>query len=430
MELLKSGSVALIFKIMGVLVGYIFFWILARYYSAEGVGIFQAIWTLLMIAAVIGKMGFDTSIVKFIGNYYGNAQKGLVKNLFRKVQFWLLLSAVTIALILWLFAEPLSFLFFETYEKQHYIYIAAISVIPLVLLNYHAETMKALKRILAFSAFQNGTIYLLIIVLIYAAWHSGIAFDRALWSLFIALAILALVSLWVLNRFIPPAASGKMPGMGYTNRQLFSITLPMLFSNSLFLLMNWTDTLMLSGFLPESEVGIYATALKIAALNSVILVAVNSIAMPKFAELYEKNDRLQFRRFVKQSTLLMLIVSLPVLLLIFVFPAWLLGIFGSEFTAGKNVLIILAIGQFFSTVSGSVINILNMSNHQKKARNILFFSTFINIILNLVLIPVYGILGAAVATASSTVLWNILSVTIIYRNLGFVTYPFIHIKKF
>lgn len=114
----------------------------------------------------------------------------------------------------------------------------------------------------------------------------------------------------------------------YTNRELFKITFPMLFSNSLFLLMNWTDTIMLSAFLPESLVGIYVTALKIAALNSVVLVAVNSIAMPKFAELFEQRGTGKFRKFVKQSTLLMFTASLPVLIIIFIFPEWLLSIFG------------------------------------------------------------------------------------------------------
>jgi len=132
---------------------------------------------------------------------------------------------------------------------------------------------------------------------------------------------------------------------------------------------------------------------------------------------------------VKHSTLLMFLTSLPVLIAILVFPSFLLGIFGEDFTAGKTALLILAFGQFFSTISGSVINILNMSNRQKTARNIIAICTFINVVLNLILIPIYGINGAAIATATSTILWNLASVLAIYRIFGFVTYPFININK-
>lgn len=427
-DLLRGGSIALGFKILGVLAGYVFFWLMANYYGANGVGIFQTIWTVLMISAVVAKLGFDTSIVKLVGVYQARAKGGFIHYLYKKIQKWLLLSSLTIALILIVFSASLSNLFFETTENRNLLIYAAVSLIPLVLLNYNAETFKSLKHIFAFSIFQNGTIYLLTGSLIIAFFHLNYGFTSTIWSLTITLIILLVISQIWLFRKLPSPSNEKYEPV-YSSRELFKLTVPMLFSNSLFLLMNWTDTLMLSAFLPESKVGIYVTALKIAALNSVVLVAVNSIAMPKFAELFEKRGSGAFRKFVKQSTLLMFITSLPVLIIIFLFPEWLLGIFGKEFIAGKQVLLMLAFGQFFSTISGSVINILNMSNHQIQARNILGFSTLVNIILNLILIPLYGIFGAAIATTSSTVLWNLLAVIVIYRKFGFVTYPFIRIKK-
>jgi len=427
-ELFKGGAIALFFKVLGVVVGYFFLWILAQYYGTKGVGVFQTLWTLLMILSVIGKMGFDTSIVKFIGAYKESKRSGLISNLFHKIQRWLFIIASLLALLLAALSEPVSQLLFETKANSNYIIFTAISLVPLVLLNYHAESLKGLKKIFSYSIFQNGTIYIITFLFIVYFYHQGYGLKSTIWSLFIALFTLAIISYFDIKSRLPKVELA-VKKQGYTNKQLINWTLPMLFSNSLFLLMNWTDTIMLSAFLPEANVGIYATALKIAALNSVILVAINSIAMPKFAELFERNEMGKFRRFVKHSTLLMFLTSLPVLIAILVFPSFLLGIFGEDFTAGKTALLILAFGQFFSTISGSVINILNMSNRQKTARNIIAICTFINVVLNLILIPIYGINGAAIATATSTILWNLASVLAIYRIFGFVTYPFININK-
>jgi O-antigen/teichoic acid export membrane protein len=427
-ELLKGGAIALFFKVLGVIAGYFFIWGLARFYGAEGVGIFQTLWTLLMIFSVISKLGFDTSIVKFIGNYNETGKQGLISGLFYKIQRWLIISSTILGSLLALFSIPISELLFENKSTSSFIVFTAIALVPLVLVNFHAESLKALKKILSYSLFQNGTIYILTFTLILSFYYLGYGLINTIWSLGIVLTVLAFISFFEIKRRLPQKDLTNY-NQGHSNNQLIKWTLPMLLSNSLFLIMNWTDTIMLSAFLPESEVGIYATALKIAALNSIILVAINSIAMPKFAELYEKKDSIRFERFVKKSTFLMFVVSFPILIIILIFPSFLLGIFGKEFINGREALLILATGQFFSTISGSVINILNMSNRQKIAQNIVAISTFINICLNLILIPHYGIIGAAIATATSTILWNLISAIWIYKLFGFLTYPFLNFRK-
>ena len=197
----------------------------------------------------------------------------------------------------------------------------------------------------------------------------------------------------------------------------------MLGSNSIFLIMSRTDILILTAFKTEADVGIYNTALKIASLTTIVLIAINTIAMPKYAEL--KDDTLKFKKFVKQTTFLIIMTSFPVFLALVLFPDFFLQIFGHEFTAGKNVLIILSAGMFFGAFSGSTINILNMAGYEKKAYNILLFSAILNLILNFILIPVYGIIGAAIATAATTILWNLTAAVVIYKKFNFTPYPFI-----
>lgn len=422
-ELLKGSSIALFFKVLGAVVGYFFFWVLAKLFGAEGIGLFSTLWTFLMVGVVISKFGFDTSIVKFIASFMAGKNDHLVKKIYRKCLLWVIGFGLVITIIAVFFAKELSIIFFETPKDHHFFILTALCIVPLSLLNYNSEALKGLKKITLFSIFQNASIYLLALFIILLFYYSSCQTSNIIvYALLISIVIIMFFSFMATNRNIPKISSNR--SLKYKNKHILSITLPMLLSNSLFLIMNWTDTLMLSAFRGEDEVGIYNTSLKIAALNSIILVAINSIAMPKFAELYIRNEKQAFKNFVKQSTLLMFLVSFPVLLVIFLFPKFLLGIFGDEFTIGITALLILAFGQFFSAISGSTVQILNMTGRHKQARNILIISTVINIALNFYLIPIYGINGAAIATAFSTVLWNVLAVLYIYKYFKFLTYPF------
>ncbi len=421
-ELLKGSSIALLFKVFGAFIGYLFFWVLAKYFGANGVGIFSTLWTLLMVSAVVSKFGFDTSIVKYIASFISGGKSYLAQKIYGKCLGWIIGIGLIVTIAVLSFSKELSLIFFENPADKNLFIITAFCILPVSLLGYNAESLKGMKKITLFSLFQNSTIYLVALLVIMFFYHlrhqSSVIIP---YSLLMATIIIMGFSFLAVGKNIP--ASEKKRALRYKSRHIFWVTFPMLLSNSLFLIMNWTDTLMLSAFRSEAEVGVYNTSMKIAALNSIILVAVNSIAMPKFAELYLRKDRQAFKQFVKQTTFLMFIVSFPVLLIIVLFPGFLLSIFGEEFRVGIPALLILASGQFFSAISGSTIHILNMTGKEKTARNILLFSTLVNIMLNFYLIPLYGIIGAAIATAFSTILWNILSVVYIYKYFRFLTYP-------
>ncbi|MEA3504850.1 MAG: polysaccharide biosynthesis C-terminal domain-containing protein, partial [Bacteroidota bacterium] len=244
-------------------------------------------------------------------------------------------------------------------------------------------------------------------------------------AIFIALLLLSIVSLFTFKSYTKQLPhrdsfySDPVPKV----KEIFKTTIPMMLTNSLFLLMNWTDVLMLSAFTNEETVGIYNTALKIAALNSIVLIAINSIAMPKFAELFAQNNFNKFKMVVKTVSFLSFAISLPIFLAIVICPNFILGTFGVKFTAGSTAMIILAIGHLFASFSGATINLLNMTGKEKVTMYILLVSIVINFILNYTLIPMYGLNGAAIATVVSTVLWNVLSAICIYKYHKFFAYP-------
>ena len=122
----------------------------------------------------------------------------------------------------------------------------------------------------------------------------------------------------------------------------------------------------------------------------------------------------------------------------FMFPEFLLGLFGQEFKIGVTAFIFLSCGRLISSFSGSVGNILQMTGNQDIYAKILFVGAILNITLNLILIPdtsplaifnIVGINGAAFASMSSLIIWNISMVFVVKKKFGFYTFYMPFIKR-
>jgi len=98
---------------------------------------------------------------------------------------------------------------------------------------------------------------------------------------------------------------------------------------------------------------------------------------------------------------MMILLVSPVLLLLVAFPEWVLGFFGAGFRSGAPVLAILAAGQFINVALCLSDTALMMSGYVKVVRNNIFLGALLNVLLNALLIPAYGPVGAAVATATA-----------------------------
>ena len=209
--------------------------------------------------------------------------------------------------------------------------------------------------------------------------------------------------------------------MPLSTNELLTTSFPLLLGQSMMIIMGKVDLFMLANMSSSDQVGIYNIALKLSMLSYMGLMAINSIAAPKFSEIYSSGDLDALKKIVQQSTKTIFWISLPVLTLLILFPEFILSMFGEEFKIASFTLIILSVGKMVSAISGSVGTFLQMVGKQKVFQNILIFAAVVNIVLNYFLIPSHGIGGAAIASATSGILWNVLMIIYIKRNFGFYT---------
>ena len=175
----------------------------------------------------------------------------------------------------------------------------------------------------------------------------------------------------------------------------------------------------IGSMMQEEDVGLYAVAVRLATLTSLGLVAVNTIAGPMIVESYTKGDMKRFEQVVRNSARMIVLVSLPVLGILLLFPKYVLSIFGPEFLAAKVALMWLVLGQFVNSLCGSVGIVLQMTGGERVVMWIMIGAAALNVGLNVLLIPVWGIEGGAVASMCSLAAWNIGMLAAVKARLGF-----------
>ncbi|MCP4970707.1 MAG: oligosaccharide flippase family protein, partial [Arcobacter sp.] len=201
--------------------------------------------------------------------------------------------------------------------------------------------------------------------------------------------------------------------------KILKISYPMLFSSSFAMILGWVNTLLLAYFISEAGVGIYGSAEKLANITGISLLAINSIATPKFAEAYSTDNYKQLKQVTQKSTKMIFFTSAPILLVMIVFGKELLSLYGEDFEKGYWVLFFICITKFVSSMAGSVGYLLQMTGYQKVYQNVIFIAVLINLLFCFMLIPKYGYTGAAIAKCISTVFWNVVLVILVKKKIGF-----------
>ena len=186
-----------------------------------------------------------------------------------------------------------------------------------------------------------------------------------------------------------------------------------------------TDIVMLGFMTKSSEVGLYRVAATGAILVAMVLTAINPVIGPTLARLYALQDHARLKQTARIGALVTALCAAP-LVLVYIFACK--SIFGLAFVhayvAAWLPLVILSVGQFINASVGSVGLLLNMTGHERDTVWVLGGTALLNIVLNAVLIPYFGMTGAAVSTAISMATWNLMMTLRVKRRLGFFVTPF------
>lgn len=410
--LIKNSGLTFALRIVGMGLGYGLAILISQLYGAGVYGRYSILVTFAQFSVMLFSLGLPVAIVK-LTTEVEHFQLAPISNYLKKSFIILLLSGIIGSILIYSSSSLLGLNIFKDKELsiifRYFSYFFVLIIIHNFSTQYFRGINKFMEYGLAMFIFPN------ILFFVFIFLFRGLNLTEEFYVFLSYILSLSIVGL-VISFKLPLKVKTKR---NYPYRSLLNLSLPILFSSAFLFISNWTDIFMLGSMVSKVEVGVYSAAYKLASMSLLIILTINIVFAPKISTLYNQKKTLQLKDEVRKTNRVMFILTLPIAVGLIVFNKFLLGLFGQEFLSGEVTLIILTIGFLFNSFSGTVAHILNMTDYQKILRNLTLSMAILNIGLNFILIPKFGITGAAVASLFSQIFLNLFAVYYVKKKLGF-----------
>ena len=375
--------------------------VLARLLGVREFGLYSLAMSVLGLLVVPATFGFPQLLVREIAACRVKGEWGLIRGLLRFAQRTSLLASLGIALVgrlvLWVLSDRFSG------EAVRVLAMAFVALPFWALLQLHGASLRGFERILAGQWVSTVIRPLGFLILLGAAWlfAGGIADASLALRLHILAAGIALAFAFYLlqsqlSRSVPSNAVNSNTAVWV--RSALSLAFLVLLN----LVPQHAGILMLGWMRSPEEAGLYKVAYQTASLIPFGLMAVNTAVAPTLAQLYAVGDKAKLRKVMLTASAVATAFALPLVLLFILRGSWFLGLaFGEAFTESAIALAIITGGQLVNAATGPVGLLLIMSGHENKATLSIGIGSTVNLVLNVALIHIWGVNGAAAAFAVS-----------------------------
>ncbi len=418
-HLIRSASGSLLFKISGTFLTLLSVIILARILGVKGFGIYAFSMSVAQILTIPAMLGGQQLLVRDVAAYQSRDQFKLLKGLI----VWIRRSSFLVSCLLSLLAGISAF-FFCPGSRMFLPLLIGLALVPcLANMQLNGSALRGLQRILLGQVADvlRPLLLILMVGLYFLFAGSRISPELALMAQFFSIALMIVLTWLILRKSLPVAA--KSASVEYETGRWMRSALPFILAGSMQILNKEVSVALLGALQGAEQAGLYRVAQRGAEFVPFGLVAVNMAIGPTLSRLYVQGRIEYMQRLVSKSVLAVLAFGLPLALLLILGGKWIIPlVFGPGFSAAYMVLVILCLGQLFNAAMGSVGLILNMTGLERFTAKGVTVAALVNIVGNIIMIPFYGAIGAAMATSLSLVLWNVLLSIWLYREIGIVSF--------
>ena len=427
-KIAKGAGVGFTGTFVGMMLGYLSRMVIARLLGSSDYGLVCLGFAGMSIAATLSLMGLPAGVKRFVSFYKGMDDERRIKGTLLSAVGMVLPASIVFMSVFFFGADWLSIHFFHEPRLSVVLRIFALGVPFWVLSSVFIAGTVGFQdlryRVYVNDIFQNVAKLVFIVILVVMGY--GVIGASLGWVL--AIVLMPFLAFYFLEKRVFPVLNTKVKAIP-VHRELFFFSIPLIFAGIVGLIMGWTDTLMLGYFCTASEVGIYNAALPTARLLGMGAGAFGVIFMPVVSELYAKGEMNAIKNVYTSVTKWILMIVSPIFLLMFLFSDFVMEImFGSEYIAGGVALSILAFSYFISSLLGLASRLLQAYGRTEIVMICSFFGAGANFALNLLLIPIYGVKGAAFATGCSIAAMGILHLLFIYKVGKLQPFRMSHLK--
>lgn len=388
--------------------------VLARILEPEQYGVFSLGLMVFMVSVSLGALGVQRGVNRFVPYYGAKDRQDLVKGTLIGGGAIALLSGLVFAGGLFGLAEFLSLSVFNEPDLVGVVRLLCFAIPATILLRVLIRALEGFKKVNYSMGVKNGEIFLRFFGIL-AVLLGGFGLLVVSGVFVFSAWLVVVVGVWVVNKRIFPLFNSEI-SLSVKFGQLLNYSWPLFLTGILNLVVGWTDTFMLGYFSSSANVGVYNAALPTSRLMLLLIKSVSIIFLPLATEAFSRGEHERMERIFTTSYRWVFLATLPVYLFLALFAQPIIVLmFGSSYVAGSTVLVVLATGFFLSTLSGPAQKLFNSVGRTRLVLGLTFSTALANLVLNYVLVPRFGIMGAAIATATSLGLGSLLNLVFLYR---------------
>lgn len=396
-------------------IGFFSNYILVKLSGVSVYGSYVYIFNFLYLLAGFCIFGMDTLLVKKVSVYDNGREYQKLKAI--------IFFAIRVAIMGSIFVSLVSVIVIKltgasnNFGNINWFALALSSLLMISISLISQSSLQGLKKIFLSQVSDKLLRPLLAILslLLLFSLRKKVSLEEMVWINVAAIGIAMLASVFFLKKIIWSKIKSIKPK--YDIRDWGSSALTF-FIIGFFYVLNSRVNIFFIGLLKgNDEVAVYNIILKISESTGFGLMIINFVLAPLIAKLFSNGELVQLQKLMTRSAQVILFITVPVILIILIFRENILLLFGKEFLNGQSPLLILCAGQLINILFGSVGLLLMMTGNQRYSIYSLVVSTSFNIVLNVSLVPQYGVMGASIANAVSLLIWNCLMYLFVRRKI-------------
>tara|TARA_B100001758_G_C18400314_1_gene608590 strand:- start:713 stop:1996 length:1284 start_codon:yes stop_codon:yes gene_type:complete len=415
-DLSKKSFSVLTIRSLGILLLFLFTLFITNFFNSEDVGRYDFARSTLNILGALALMGTNQSIIYYSGLLKARNSIESIRLIYiSMLKIIFSFSIIILTCFNIMFDESSVNNFFDSKESFDIIFKCMLTLIFFTLTMLNIDTIRSLQKTILSELYRGLFRYIPVFIL--ATILLKLNFQEYLVEAyllgFVFLSILSSIQVFYLLSILKKPNSKSI---SFNVKEIFLTSAPMALSTIAYFIMQSIDVIILSIYEGFNQIAYYSVSVKLALTIALALMSVNIVIAPKVAEVFEKGHFNEMQLLIKNSTRIIVLISIIALSILILFSETILALFGPEYVTANEALLILLAAQFFNAISGPGSIYLNMSGRQRVLNKILIIGLLFNILLNFYFIPIEGITGAAKATFISVLAWKTMVAVFIYSK--------------
>ncbi|MBI5003041.1 polysaccharide biosynthesis C-terminal domain-containing protein [Candidatus Woesearchaeota archaeon] len=421
-RIIRGISLSFVFIILGSFLAYLFRKILTSYLSVADYGLFFSVISFYSFFMLFIDLGLEPAATKLIVQYRLRGQEDKISSLSFSVFCFQFSLSLILYLIVYFLKDFLAVSYFHNPIAASALQFLGIWFLTAPFIIFIATLLLGYSRTTWYTALDFFRMLFLILISVFLFSQGKEIYAPLFAYLAINILLFLLYIPYVLS-FIPSLFK-KLQFNGIILKDVFYYGFFIAFTNFGWILISQTDTLVLTYFRSLTEVGLYNIALPLSLLLLFLMRPISIVFVPIVTELITEKKHKELQEAITLAYQYTFVFLLPFVLAFFAFSEYILSfLFSSSYIDAKYALIVLSFGTLFYAFSQFNSVIFTGLGKARYMASVAASIALLNLVLNVLLVPSLGILGAALSTSLSYIFLFLISCFYLRRFLPFA-FPF------